>query len=147
MVTGAACSLAAAATLGNDLVQPRLQLPDAKLRRLIQVLIFVVIGAAYVLALIQPSTIVYMILTAYGFTAQLFPVTLAALYSKRVTGKGAFAGVAAGFLVVLFFVFGPAASPFGIHPGILGLAANVPVMFLASAISRTTSELAAVSTK
>ncbi len=142
MVTGAACSLAAAATLGNDLVQPRLRLPDAKLRRLIQVLIFFVIGAAYILALIQPSTIVYMILTAYGFTAQLFPVTLAALYSRRVTGEGAFAGVAAGFLVVLFFVFGPATSPFGIHPGILGLAANAPVMFLASAIGRKTLDRA-----
>ena len=50
MVTAAACALAAAATLGSDLLQPRLMWPDARLRRAIQVLIFFVIGVAYIVA-------------------------------------------------------------------------------------------------
>ena len=74
MVTGAACSLAAAATLGNDLLQPRLKLQDPELRKLIQILVFFVVAAAYVIALLRPATIVYIILTAYGFTSQFFPL-------------------------------------------------------------------------
>ena len=136
MVTGAACSLAAAATLGNDLLQPWLNLPDLGLRRLIQGLIFLVVAAAYVTALIQPATIVYIILTAYGFTAQLFPLTIAAFYSRGINGHGAFAGAGAGFLVVLYFIFGPK-PPFDLHPGILGMLVNVPTMIIISAVSRT----------
>ena len=132
MVTGAACSLAAAATLGNDLIQPWLRLSDVKLRKLIQILVFFVIGAAYVIALMQPSTIVYMILTAYGFTVQLFPLTLAALYHRNVTAAGAISGVALGFALVAFFVFGRLSSPYGIHPGVFGLAVNIPAMLVIS---------------
>ncbi len=131
MVTGAAGSLAAAATLGNDLLQPRLQLPDQKLRRLIQVLVLVVIGAAYTLALVQPATIVYVILVAYGFTAQLFPLTLAALFSRRANAAGAITGVLSGFLMVALFTFWISA-PYQIHPGILGLAVNIPSMLVVS---------------
>ena len=106
------------------------------LRRLIQGLIFLVVAAAYVTALIQPATIVYIILTAYGFTAQLFPLTIAAFYSRGINGHGAFAGAGAGFLVVLYFIFGPK-PPFDLHPGILGMLVNVPTMIIISAVSRT----------
>ncbi len=136
MVTGAACSLAAAATLGNDLVQPWLRLSDLKLRKLIQMLVFFVIAAAYILALLQPSTIVYMILTAYGFTVQLFPLTLAALYRRNVTTSGAIAGVALGFALVAVFVFGRLSPPYGIHPGVFGLAVNVPAMLVVSRFTK-----------
>lgn len=132
MVTGAACSLAAAATLGNDLLQPQLRLPDPKLQRLIQLLVFAVVAVAYAIALLQPATIVYIILTAYGFTSQFFPLTLAALYNWKVSAEGTLAALAAGFSVVALFVFGPLTSPYGIHPGILGLAVNVPTMFVVS---------------
>jgi SSS family solute:Na+ symporter len=136
MVTGTACSLAAAPTLGNDLLQPRLRLPDVKLRGLIQTLVFFVIASAYAIVLLRPATIVYMLLTAYGFTAQLFPLTLAALYSQRVTARGAITAVAAGFVIVAFLVFGGFPAPYGIHPGLFGLAVNVPTMLLVSRFSR-----------
>jgi len=132
MVTAAACALAAAATLGSDLLQPRLMWPDARLRRAIQVLIFFVIGVAYIVALLQPATIVFIILTAYGFNVQWFPATLAAFYYRKVTAEGVLAGVAAGFAVVAFFVFGHVSPPYGIHPGCLGLGANVPLMLWVS---------------
>ena len=141
MVTGAACSLAAAAALGNDLIQPHLQLPDQKLKRLIQGLVFVVIGAAYVLALIQPATIVYVILVAYGFTAQLFPLTLAALFSRKINAHGAIAGLAAGFVTVAWFTF-VVPAPYQIHPGILGQAVNIPLLFLVSRFTSRRPKLA-----
>ncbi len=136
MVTGAACSLAAAATLGNDLIQPWLRLSDVNLRKLIQMLVFFVIAAAYIIALLQPSTIVYMILTAYGFTVQLFPLTLVALYRPNVTTEGAICGVGLGFALVALFVFGRLSSPYGIHPGVFGLAVNVAAMLVVSRFMR-----------
>jgi hypothetical protein len=75
MVTGGACALAAAATIGNDLLQPRLNWPDRKLKKAIQLLVFTVVGAAYIIALMQPALIVYIILMAYAFTAQM-PIKL-----------------------------------------------------------------------
>lgn len=140
MVTGAACSLAAAATLGNDLLQPQLRLLDRNLRRLIQILVLVVVAAAYVIALLQPATIVYIILTAYGFTSQFFPLTLAAIYKWKVSGAGALAALAAGFGMVSLFDFGPLSPPYGIHPGIFGLAVNIPTMFVISRYTRVRKE-------
>jgi solute:Na+ symporter, SSS family len=139
MVTGAACALAAAATIGNDLIQPRLRLPDIRLKRLIQTLVFVVIGAAYGLALLQPALIVYIILMAYALTAQLFPGVVASFYSRRVTARGVTAGLVAGFVTALVFIFRWIEPPGNLHAGFLGLCVNVPVMF---AVSRTTASLA-----
>jgi SSS family solute:Na+ symporter len=136
MVTGAACSLAAAATLGNDLLQPWLRLPDIRLKKLIQTLVFVVIVVAYLIGLTSPSTIVNIVLVAYGFTAQLFPITLAALYGKRITASSAIAGLSSGFVVVALFVLGRSSGPYGIHPGILGLTANVAAMLIVSKFDR-----------
>jgi SSS family solute:Na+ symporter len=137
MITGAACSLAAAATLGNDLIQPRLGLEDVKLRKLIQGLVFLVVAAAYVMALLRPATIVYMILMAYGFTAQLFPLVLAAVYKTNINTGGAIAGLLVGLGIVAFLVFGPENSPFGIHPGLLGLVANITTMLLVTSYFKT----------
>jgi SSS family solute:Na+ symporter len=130
-------SMVTAAALGNDLLQPRLRWRDAELRRLIQVLIFLVIGVAYVVALLQPATIVFIILTAYGFNAQWFPAAVAAFYDRKVTAEGVLAGVAMGFAVVAFFVFGRVSPPYGIHPGCFGLGANIPVMLLISRFTGT----------
>lgn len=136
MVTGAACSLAAAATVGNDLLQPRLRWPDRKLKKVIQGLVLLIIGAAYVVALLQPAMMVYMLLMAYGFTAQLFPATIAAFYSRTATPTGVLAGLAAGFVITVIFVFHIVMPPYNCHPGILGLAANVPTLYF---VSRLTS--------
>src|SRR5207245_1554568 len=59
MVTGAACSLAAGATIGNDLLQPRAKLPDQQLKRLIQMLTLGVMALAYGIALLQPALMVF----------------------------------------------------------------------------------------
>ncbi len=132
MITGAACSLAAAATFGNDLLQPRVNLPDHELKKLIQLLVFAVIGAAYVIALLRPALMVYILLMAYSFTAQLFPGVIAAFYTRIASGRGVVAGLTCGFLTALIFVFRIIEPPYNIHPGILGLAVNVPVFWAVS---------------
>lgn len=147
MVTGAACALAAAATVGNDLIQPHMQLADSRLKRLIQLLVFAVIGAAYGLALLQPALIVYIILMAYALTAQLFPGVVAAFYSRRITAGGVTAGLLAGFVVALVFIFRWVDPPGNIHAGFLGLCVNIPVMLAISYATVPTTRPTAAGTR
>jgi len=136
MVTGGACALAAAATIGNDLLQPRLHWPDRKLKKCIQLLVFTVVGAAYVIALMRPALIVYIILMAYSFTAQMFPAAMAAFYTNVKSGTPILCSLIAGFVTALIFVLHIVQPPHNIHPGILGLMVNVAVLFLATRLVR-----------
>ena len=135
MVTAAAATLVSAATLANDLFQPRLHLTDAKLRRLIQALVLVVMSAAYIFAIVQSSTIAFIMLMAYGFVSQFFPLVIAALYLPgRVRTDWALAALAAGVAITAFFTIGPILRPGGFHPGFLGLAANTAVLLISAVL-------------
>jgi solute:Na+ symporter, SSS family len=137
MVTAAAATLASAATLGNDLFQPWLNLPDEKLRRLIQTLVLVVMSGAYLFAILQSSTIAFIMLMAYGFVSQFFPLVMAALFSREgVRAKAALAALASGVVVTAFFTIGPYPRPAGLHPGFLGLVVNCLVLLIVNALTR-----------
>ena len=136
MITGASTTLAAAATLGHDLIQTRFRLSDASLRRLIQVLVVVIIGAAYTFAMTVGTSLIFILLMAYGVIAQFFPLVVASLYWRGCTGSAALAGFTVGTIVAIFFIVGPYAHPFGIHPGIIGMIANTITM---AAVSRFTT--------
>ena len=136
MVTAAACSLSAAATLGNDLLQPRLAWPDQRLKRLIQMLVLAVIAAAYSVALTRPALMVYIILMAYAVTAQFLPATLLGLWKpEAIPARAVIAGLVAGFLTALIFVFRLIEPPYNVHAGILGLAVNIPILMLVRRLS------------
>jgi SSS family solute:Na+ symporter len=136
MVTAAAATLVSAATLANDLFQPYLNLTDEKLRRLIQILVLVVMSGAYVFAIVQSSTIAFVMLMAYGFVSQFFPLVIASLYlSGRVSGGSAIAALATGVAVTAFFTIGPMPRPGGVHPGFFGLAANSAVILMSMGVS------------
>jgi SSS family solute:Na+ symporter len=140
MVTAAAATLVAAATLANDLFQPSLNLPDEKLRKLIQILVLVVMSGAYVFAIVQSSTIAFVMLMAYGFVSQFFPLVITSLYlPERVSGGSAMAALATGVVVTAFFTIGPIPRPGGFHPGFLGLAANGLVMLFSIAMAGKTN--------
>jgi SSS family solute:Na+ symporter len=131
MVTAAAATLVSAATLANDLFQPYLNLPDEKLRRWIQTLVLVVMSAAYLFAIVQSSTIAFIMLMAYGFVSQFFPLVIAALLLPgRVRSGLALAALATGVVITAFFTIGPVPRPGGFHPGFLGLVANAAVLLL-----------------
>lgn len=136
MITGATTTLAAAATLGNDLIQTRFHLSDTSLRRLIQVLVVVIIGAAYTFAMTVGTSLIFILLMAYGVIAQFFPLVVASLYWRGCTSQGALAGFAVGTTVAIFFIVGPYAHPLDIHPGILGMIGNTITMV---AVSRFTT--------
>jgi SSS family solute:Na+ symporter len=103
---------------------------------LIQLLVVAVIGAAYCVALMRPALMVYIILMAYAVTAQFLPATMLGLWKPgRVPARAVIAGLVAGFVTALIFVFRLIEPPYNIHAGILGLAVNVPVLLLAARVS------------
>ncbi len=80
----------------------------------------------------QPALIVYIILMAYAFTAQMFPAAMVAFYTKQKSGTPVLCGMVAGFVTALIFVLHIVQPPYNIHPGILGLAVNVVVLLIAT---------------
>jgi len=132
MVAGSAMSLAAASTVGNDLLKPYIDMKDATLKRIIQTLIFLVIGLAYALSISKPATITYISLIALGIGVQFLPLVVGAFYSKRATGWGAMTGLMTGIATLAWFTFGPEKNPFGVHAGLIGLLTNTLVFSIVS---------------
>ncbi len=130
MSTGDALLHAAASILVKDfwrvLFAPGME--DRAQTRLIRVLVVVVGAVAYYFAVVSEFSLVYLLLLSYGAIAQLFPLTIAALYWKGSTRAGVLAGLTAGCLVTLVWNLFPGLQWQDIHPGIWGVAANVLVM-------------------
>jgi SSS family solute:Na+ symporter len=132
MVSGSAMSLAAASTVGNDLVRPYVNVQDKKLKRIIQLLVIFVIGLAYSLSISKPATITHISLITLGVGAQFLPLVVSAFYFRRSTSWGAMAGLIAGIATLAWFTFGPIKNPFGIHAGLIGMIVNGVVLGLVS---------------
>ncbi|MEM8555032.1 MAG: sodium:solute symporter family protein, partial [Pseudomonadota bacterium] len=74
----------------------------------------------------------------FGLGLQLVPQALGILYFKRITESGAFAGLIAGVATLLVVKFGGLSIGFG--AGTTGLAVNVIVTVLVSAVTRPVSD-------
>ena len=140
MVSGSAMSLAAASTVGNDLVRPYIKMREQTLKRTIQCLIFFVIAVTYALSISKPATITYISLIALGIGVQYLPLVLGAFYFRRCTGWGALAGLTAGIATLAWFTFGPVKNPLGIHAGLIGLAVNTFTLWIVSILTRPNDE-------
>jgi solute:Na+ symporter, SSS family len=136
MSTGDAVLHGAASVAVEDGVRPLWRIDDAQRRFLMRVLVLAIGGLAYYFAIIQQQTLVWLLLTAYGLVCQLAPPVYAALYWRRATTRGAFAGLAAGIAANVFFLVRPGLRPFEIHEGILGVLVNVAVLVLVSRLDR-----------
>ena len=140
MVSGSAMSLAAASTVGNDLVRPYIKMQEQALKRTIQYLIIVVIALTYALSIGKPATITYISLIALGIGVQFLPLVLGAFYFRRCTGWGALAGLMVGIATLAWFTFGPVKNPLGIHAGLIGLVVNTFTLWLVSMLTRPNDE-------
>ncbi len=136
MSTGDALMHAAASVTVQDGIRPFRTMSDAMQRRVIQVLVVVVGVIAYYFALDEDSSLVVLLLTAYGIIAQLAPPVLATLYWRRATTAGVLAGLVAGSATSIFFLFNVPLRPFDLHEGILGLVVHVPVLIAVSLATR-----------
>ncbi len=110
---------------------------DHQERLWIRVLVVLLSLVAFYFAVRSQVSLVALLLAAYGGVAQIFPLMFAAFYWPRATGAGALAGLVAGIGVNTFFLLNPDAGPIpGLHEGIYGLAANIPVLILVSLLTR-----------
>jgi SSS family solute:Na+ symporter len=112
-------------------------LDDRRERLLIRLLAVALSLVAFYFAVRSETSLVALLLGAYGGVAQIFPATFAAFYWPRATGKGALAGLVSGLAVSVFFLRFPELAPVpGIHEGLWGLAVNVPVLVAVSLATR-----------
>jgi SSS family solute:Na+ symporter len=112
-------------------------LPDRRERGLIRLLCVVLSLVAFWFTVRADISLVALLLGAYGGVAQIFPLTFAAFYWPRANGAGALAGLTAGLAVNTLFLLHPEWKPVpGLHEGIYGLAANVPLLVAVSLATR-----------
>ena len=112
-------------------------LDDRRERFAIRILVVVLALVAYYFAAVSEMSLVALLLAAYGGVAQIFPVAFATFYWPRATRAGVLSGLVAGLVVNTIFLVRPDLSPIpGIHEGVWGLAANVPVLVLVSLLTR-----------
>ena len=142
MSTGDAIVHAAGSILVHDLYKVwfRPEMDDRSNRRAIRFLVIVISGVAYYFAVFSDYSLVYLLLLAYGFVAQLFPLLLATFFWPRATRPGVIAGLLAGCAVTVVWNVFPALQWQQIHAGIWGVLANVVVMVAVSLATRPMDE-------
>ncbi|MEM7688824.1 MAG: sodium:solute symporter family protein [Pseudomonadota bacterium] len=144
MSTGDSLMHAAASVTVEDGIRPFKELSDQTRRRLIQALVLVVGGLAYVFAVSEGVSLVVLLLTAYGIICQLAPPIVAALYWPRATTTGVIAGFVAGSGTAAFFFlsgyFGNDLRPYDLHEGMLGLMVHIPLLIAVSLLTAPQSE-------
>ena len=140
MSTGDGLLHGAASIAVEDGLAPFVAMADDRQRQLMRILIVAVGGLAYYFAIVRDRSLVALLLAAYGLVDQLAPPVYAALYWRRANTAGALAGLIAGAVTTLFFLWRPQLRPLGIHEGVLGLAVNVAVLVGVSLATAAQSE-------
>lgn len=130
---------AVALSYSVDIAKPLFNLSDQTIGVMTRWLTFPVIGLLVVpVAILQPASLVYILLIGYGFIAQAFPAILGMFFWPRATKQGAFWGLLAGFIATTIFSLW-IAHPLGIHAGIWGLLINTPVFVAVSLMTKPAS--------
>jgi len=141
MSTGANLAHTAASVIVRDFYVKlfKTKLKERSLVMMTRILVLTISLLSYLLALYSPSSLVSLLLIAYGGVVQFFPIIVAAFFWRRVTKAGAYAGLISGTLVMVYYSF--FAPPlFDIHAGILGLIVNVVVLFVVSLLTQPMPE-------
>jgi SSS family solute:Na+ symporter len=135
MSTGDSLLHAAGSVLVKDFYRPlfrpegsRRAMSDGAQTRAIRVMVVAISAVAYYIAVASDLSLVLMLLLAYGFIAQIFPVAVVTFLWPRATPQGVLAGVVSGCLAAVVWNLVPALQWQGIHPGIWALGVNVAVM-------------------
>lgn len=133
MSTGANLAHTASTVLVRDLFVAvfRRDMTESRVVLLTKLFVVVLSVIAYLLALVNPASLVDLLLGAYGGVVQFLPLIVAVFFWKRATKAGAWAGLVSGSLVTLLFTFGGVigvSTPFEIHAGVWGLIVNTVVL-------------------
>ncbi len=128
MSTGDALLHASASVVVEDGVAKFVDVDEHRQRTLMRALVLLTGVTAYAFALDPDSSLVLLLASAYGIIAQFAPPVVAALYWRRATTAGVFAGLAAGTATAFFFWLNPGFKPFDMHEGVLGLGVHIAVL-------------------
>ncbi|MGJ9457433.1 sodium:solute symporter family protein [Oceanobacillus sp. CF4.6] len=134
------CIHATALTYSKDVLQPLLNWNEETTGKWTRRLIFPIM--AFIIApisILQPGSLVYILLIGYGFIAQAFPSIVGIFLWPRATKHGAFWGLVGGFIVTVFFSF-VIPHPLSIHAGIWGLVVNAIVFTSVSLMTQPASK-------
>jgi len=107
-----------------------------------RVIVLVVAAVAYVLALIQPGSILSVINWIAGGYASLMVIMIAALYWKRCTKEGALASLLVAQIIVLGSYVGiiPKSINFGMLPGLSAIIIGAIVLIAVSLFTAPQSQ-------
>lgn len=130
--------------IGSSVANDICEIEDDKKK--IRVGRYAIAGAAVivmVLAYYQPPAIFWiMYLGATVIACSWFPVSLASVWSKRITKTGAFCGMLMGFIgcasMKVYTSVSGASLPLYLDPFVVGLAANLLGMIIGSALTKVT---------
>jgi SSS family solute:Na+ symporter len=100
-------------------------LSDAKERTYIRLAVLVIGFVAYYFAVASKTSIVGLLIGAYGGVAQIFPIIFAAFYWSRASKIAAISALIGGILANTFFLVLPELKPFPLHEGVYGLFVNI----------------------
>ena len=147
--------LAIANALSHDIYYKMVDPNAPSARRLVvaRVLLVIVAIAAAATAATRPADILAMVSWAFSLAAGgLFPALVLGVWSKRTTSAGAVAGIAAGFLLTLFYLvvtrYFPAmgVSSFGMT-ALLNPVTGAPVVDVAAAMANMATADATLASK
>jgi SSS family solute:Na+ symporter len=97
-------------------------------RRGIRWVLLLPLVLAYWIAIQDQSSLVDLLLYAYGPVTQLFPAVVAALCWRRATSLGVNVGLVAGIATTVFLQVRPELRPWPIHEGVFGLAVQLGLL-------------------
>jgi solute:Na+ symporter, SSS family len=126
----------ASVTFTRDVVYPFK--PHLTSRTQIMIMRAAVVGVgavAYYIAIAGAESLISLLLGAYGAVVQFAPAVFGALFWRRASTAGAFAGLVVGVAVNTYYQLFAASLPYDIHSGILGLIANVVVFVAVSLVT------------
>lgn len=138
MVPAAILALTASTILVKNLFRPLVapSLTDLQLAKLGKVTLIALTGCSLVLALRSSTTLVRLLLLAYGGVGQFFPGFVFGLLWKRISKWAVFAGLATGTCILVGLAFSGHDPVFGLNAGLVALLANIAVTSLLSLVAR-----------
>ncbi len=134
MSTGANLAHTAAVIFVQDILKPTV-MKNASEKTSVNAIRLSVVGLSaisYILALVNPSSLVTILLTAYGIIIQMFPMVMGALFMPKLRRQSVMMGAIFGTILFMLMDFGVAglSSPFGWHAGVWGLLLNVIIVII-----------------
>jgi len=129
MVPAAIQLLTAAALFIKNFCRPLFapSMTDTQVARWAKVTVLLLAALTLFFAIFTSVSLVALLLLGYAGVAQFFPGAVLGLYSKRVTGAGVFAGMAAGVGIVAFLMLSGRDPFMGWNAGFIGLCFNFAI--------------------